>query len=627
LKFSLAKKGLYLFLVPCFLQALYLVGLGIWQYDIEVYPLRSSLETEVAMDEMHFMLADLQMLRQIDHCWLHRLKPEVPCRDAEAAMTLAANKLKQKYMVVADERAAVIGEGRFSYNLPKMRQMYHLGIGTIDSISQSAQLALADTSACYKIDGDKPKWAIRNKAKLSWLTASNLLAQWTQNKKGNLLPPDRSSLGGKKYLVVVLGWSAINLLGMLIATFAFLRNVRSRLVIVLDNNERFAAGQPLNPPVGGSDEIALLDTSFHKMSDALQSHRREQTAIIENAQDLICSTDSQGKITAINAVCETLLGMRADALLGRWLIDIIDSDQQQETGDNLLQVASGKGQLTFETGALKKDGTRVDLLCSAVWDEEDQTIFCVFHDLRHKKLADRLQREVVEVACHELKTPILSISEFHHKLIAGTFGQLKQGTEKKIDSAVRCTERMITLVKDLEDCENLDTGKLQLQPSTFRIADLFNQTIKAVAEQGQIAKVTVVAEPTELQIYADPHRLLQILVNLTTNALKFSPAESTITLAARPQVTQTIIMVKDRGRGVPASVIDSIFDRFSQVRQSDSKVKGGTGLGLAICKSLVELHGGTIKVESEVDQGSVFSFTIPIIKMPACMEGSGDHAR
>jgi signal transduction histidine kinase len=267
--------------------------------------------------------------------------------------------------------------------------------------------------------------------------------------------------------------------------------------------------------------------------------------------------------------------------------------------------------LTFETKVLDKDGLPIDLLCSAVWSEEDQTAFCVLHDLRHQKMAERLQREVIEVACQELKNPIVAISDFHSGLSDGRFGQLKPGTQGKIESAKRCTGRMLTLVKDLEDCENLDRGKLHLEPVWSSLGDIFDRTMSAIADLAASGQVNLVAEPTALQIYADPARLLQILVNLSSNAVKFSPKQGTITLSAQALPGLVTIMVKDQGRGVPESMINSIFERFCQVRQSDSKAMGGSGLGLAICKSLVELHGGTIRVESGVNEGSIFSFTIP----------------
>jgi signal transduction histidine kinase len=170
---------------------------------------------------------------------------------------------------------------------------------------------------------------------------------------------------------------------------------------------------------------------------------------------------------------------------------------------------------------------------------------------------------------------------------------------------------MLALVRDLEDCQMLDAGIVHIEPSWFSVAELLENTVAAVERLAKQSGVRVEAEPTSLRLCADRNRLLQVAINLTTNALKFSPPGGIVRLSARTADNGIQIMVADQGVGVPASAVASIFDRFSQVRQSDSKVKGGSGLGLAICKSLVELHGGIIRVESEENKGSVFSFIIP----------------
>ncbi len=114
-----------------------------------------------------------------------------------------------------------------------------------------------------------------------------------------------------------------------------------------------------------------------------------------------------------------------------------------------------------------------------------------------------------------------------------------------------------------------------------------------------------------LQVFGDANRLIQVLINLIANAIKFSPPNTTITRAARQSQTVTELAVIDQGRGIPAHLIATVFDRFSQAQFADAKVKGGSGLGLAICKSLVELHGGKISVNSVVDKGTTFIITLP----------------
>jgi signal transduction histidine kinase len=119
-----------------------------------------------------------------------------------------------------------------------------------------------------------------------------------------------------------------------------------------------------------------------------------------------------------------------------------------------------------------------------------------------------------------------------------------------------------------------------------------------------------------MRVNVDADRLLQILSNLVSNAIKFSPAGRPVILEAEIAGAAAVVHVKDHGRGIPADLVDSVFNRFTQVKPADAKVQAGTGLGLAICKALVELHGGTIWANSVEGEGSTFSFQIPLSEPP-----------
>src|SRR6185369_3840579 len=127
-------------------------------------------------------------------------------------------------------------------------------------------------------------------------------------------------------------------------------------------------------------------------------------------------------------------------------------------------------------------------------------------------------------------------------------------------------------------------------------------------------EVTLAVQAQPLRLWADPDRLVQTLINLLSNALKFSPPQTAVRLSVQRQGEEAVFTIRDQGRGIPADKLESIFERFQQVDASDSRQKGGTGLGLAICRSIVQQHGGRIWVESELGAGSTFSFTVPMWK-------------
>ncbi|MDY7013998.1 MAG: HAMP domain-containing sensor histidine kinase, partial [Cyanobacteriota bacterium] len=194
-----------------------------------------------------------------------------------------------------------------------------------------------------------------------------------------------------------------------------------------------------------------------------------------------------------------------------------------------------------------------------------------------------------------------------------------------IKIAAESAERLVRLVNDILELERLESGKINLVKQEVQADDLMRQAIEQMQVSAERAGIALVASPVELEFYADGDRLLQVLTNLLSNAIKFSDSGSAVSLGAklttgdpdpenggskRDRCVQ--FQVRDRGRGIPADKVESIFERFHQIDASDSRQKGGTGLGLAICRSIVEQHGGKIWVESILEEGSCFYFTVPI---------------
>jgi CheY-like chemotaxis protein len=177
--------------------------------------------------------------------------------------------------------------------------------------------------------------------------------------------------------------------------------------------------------------------------------------------------------------------------------------------------------------------------------------------------------------------------------------------------AERNCVRLIGLVNDILDLERLEQGRLQMEIGEVALADVLARTREAVQAFAAERQVAVETDPTTVTVQGDSGRLVQVLVNLVSNAVKFSPAGSAVRVTVRENEGRVRVEVIDRGRGIPASHRAAIFERFRQVESSDARDKGGTGLGLAICKAIVEQHGGEIGVESEVGQGSTFWFEIP----------------
>ena len=396
----------------------------------------------------------------------------------------------------------------------------------------------------------------------------------------------------------------------------FNRGTASRMIILMDNTRRLAKGEQLNPPIGGKDEIAHLDRTFNEMAEALEQASRKERAIIANARDVICSLDHNFIFTAVNPASSQVWGYASDELLGKGLEAIVPEDALSALKDSFTKIGEGDVDLPAESRIQCHDGKEIEMLWSVQWSKQEATFFCVAHDITERKQIERMKREFVAMVSHDLRTPLTSIQGFLSLLEAGVYGELSDSGIDSLSVADNSITRLVKLINDLLDIERLESGKFDLQISNVSVEDIFEQSADAVETFAQQQGVAIVNQPEQethedIHLQADGDRLIQVLVNLLSNAIKFSPAGSKVTLAAELVDDLVEFKIIDEGRGIPADFIDSVFERFKQVKKSDAKNKKGTGLGLAICKSIVEKHGGTIGVTSEEGKGSTFWFRVP----------------
>jgi signal transduction histidine kinase len=236
-----------------------------------------------------------------------------------------------------------------------------------------------------------------------------------------------------------------------------------------------------------------------------------------------------------------------------------------------------------------------------------------FHDMaRSLAELEQIKKDFVAMITHDLRTPMTSTMGFLELLGDGVYGPIPDKARDGANLAFRNVRRMIALINDLLDVEKLESGKWELSPESITLEPVVTRSVESVSVFAEQHKVKIAVEPIDSTVYADGNRLVQVLVNLITNAVKFSPVDSSVTISARTKGDLVELRITDQGCGIPPQYRESIFDRFRQVRATDATQKGGTGLGLAICKAIVEQHGGSIGVESEEGKGSTFWFTVPV---------------
>lgn len=222
---------------------------------------------------------------------------------------------------------------------------------------------------------------------------------------------------------------------------------------------------------------------------------------------------------------------------------------------------------------------------------------------------ERFKKEMVGVVSHELKSPLTSVGSFLSSLSAGVYGEL---TEKALDRANRTYASVKRLMGLIAELLYLDRLELEMNPEQIKVDDLLTTSMDTVNELSEKSGIEIKTISQGGEIYADRNRLVQVIVNLLSNAMKFSPKTGVVTLETRLADGLFECRVTDQGRGIPESFRKQIFEPFKQVDASDSTTKKGTGLGLTISRSIVEQHGGQIGVDSEEGKGSTFWFKIPV---------------
>lgn len=414
-------------------------------------------------------------------------------------------------------------------------------------------------------------------------------------------------------LSIVLGcFAVLNIFVVVGLVLKFAGEVARRLAVVRDNSLRFAAGVPLVPPQRSTDEIGELDRALHQMADVVQDAMRRERAVLENASNMICSIHGDFTFASCNPASLKVLNYTDDELLGKRLIDIIADEDKDRTRDSFDETMKARGQAEIENRLVRKDGVIIDASWSIKWSESDKALFCVVHDITHRKEVERLKRAFLQMVSHDLRSPLTSIQASVEMVSTGMYGELPERSKQALSQVNSNIGRLIALVNGLLSLEKMESGHMDLDCAMIRASSVVDPSVHSLQGMAQKRRITLAVDnKDDPRFFADEDRLVQVLVNLLSNAVKFSPDKTTITIAVLDGEDYVEIQVNDQGEGIPEDKREMVFERFKQVDRTDETKKGGIGLGLPICKAIVEQHKGTIGVGTADGGGCRMWFRIP----------------
>jgi PAS domain S-box-containing protein len=359
-----------------------------------------------------------------------------------------------------------------------------------------------------------------------------------------------------------------------------------------------------------------IDISDRKRAEeAVRQNETLLRTLSDSAPIGIFRTDAQRKNIYTNPRFQGICGLSLEESLGdRWM-QFIHPEDLAEFLPQLDALTTANQEFCTEVRYILPDSTWrfCRIIIVSILSDINELIGYVgtIEDITESRAMETMKKEFISIVSHELRTPLASIRGALGLLSSGILKAQPETSQQMLDIAYTDTERLVRLVNDILDLEHLESNKFNLVKQWCDTATILRQSVEAVQPLATENHVSLVMLPSSVQIWVDSDRIMQTLVNLIGNAIKFSPTNSTVTASVEELSDRVLFKVQDQGRGIPESMLESIFGRFQQVDASDSRQKGGTGLGLAICRGIVQQHGGEIWVESVLKKGSIFYFTIP----------------
>ena len=358
-------------------------------------------------------------------------------------------------------------------------------------------------------------------------------------------------------------------------------------------------------------------TEYKRADEALRASEIRTQALLDNMLSGLFMANPQGILELVNPAAERMFGYTSEELVGQYLGTVLSLPPGADPHVFLQGVlGTSLGKVT-ELEGKRKNGEvfPFEVLLFELETREGRRFAGSIADVTERREVDRLKREFVSSISHELRTPLTSIRGSLGLLAGGVFGALSPDATEIVAVAERNVVRLIGLINDILDLERLDGGRLEMRFESSRAVAVVERSLEAVRSFADQSKVALIVDPvaSSVRVRADADRLVQVLVNLVSNAVKFSSSGSAVTIRVALAPGMAEFQVEDRGRGVPPALREAIFERYRQVEASDSRSKGGAGLGLAICKAIVEQHGGSIGVRAAAKTGSLFWFRIPLV--------------
>ncbi len=423
-------------------------------------------------------------------------------------------------------------------------------------------------------------------------------------------------------LKLVIAW----LLASALAVVAFLRfsqrisqpfeRLKQKALSMVQSGETVSFEMPdsnLDEAGGLSEAMNYMVNSLRERTSTISQQREELEAILASMSEALMAVDTQGRVLKLNSKMADVFGLDLEATRDRKIGELVRNAQFNAFVEEALKSRDMvHGEMTFYSPqplTLRGSGTRLR-------DAKGSVIgaVVVLNDITRLKRLEELRKDFVANVSHELRTPITSIKGFVETLESGALDD-PEAARRFLGIIGRQTNRLSNIIEDLLSLSKIEQheGRWQLELQPMPLRKVLQGALRYCEENAARKDIHLSLEcPEELTVGLHATLFEQAVTNLVDNAIKYSESHRSVKITARRVEREVIVSVADQGYGIPRVHLPRLFERFYRVDKARSRDVGGTGLGLSIVKHIAVAHGGSIEVESEVGQGSVFSLHLPV---------------
>ena len=358
--------------------------------------------------------------------------------------------------------------------------------------------------------------------------------------------------------------------------------------------------------------VQYIATYSQERFQLLETERAKSTAVLDSMTEGVIALDERGHIVLMNPAARRILHFRDDSGEKRTLLEVVRHRGLAELIE-WCQSREHAEPCKREIEWHVPDVRMLEVNAMPVpFPSQARGVLLVFHDVTELRRLETVRAEFVANVSHELRTPLTAIKGCLETVLDEAPPQ--SATHRRfLEVANSHAERLGRLVDDLLNLSDIETGKVVLYPRAVPLRAFVSETAAMFARDAAKKDVHLVNQvPADLSVQADRDRLSQILVNLVDNAVKYTPTGGHVRFLAAEEPGHVRLTIQDTGQGIPASELPRITERFYRVDKARSREEGGTGLGLAIVKHLVQLHGGTLQIDSEYGKGTTIAFLLPV---------------